>query len=83
MGQIADTALRQMHDEGYGCQIGYVDLPQLEADGVTIRMVRTPRVFCALPSSQPEDVCAERDRDKRINPAAKFEGPVGAAQSGA
>jgi len=47
MGQIADTALRQMHDEGYGCQIGYVDLPQLEADGVTIRMVRTPRVFCA------------------------------------
>ena len=32
MGQIADTVLRQMHDEGYGCQIGYVDLPQLEAD---------------------------------------------------
>jgi len=27
MGQIADTALRQMHDEGYGCQIGYVDPP--------------------------------------------------------
>jgi len=59
-GQVADTAVRQMQDEGYRCQIGYLDLPQLEKDGVTIRMVKTPRVFCALPSSQPEDVCTER-----------------------
>ena len=59
-GQIAETALRQMQNEGYACEIGYLDLPQLEKDGVTIRMVRTPSVFCALPSSQPEDVCTER-----------------------
>jgi len=59
-GQVADTALRQMRDEGYACGIGYLDLPQREENGVTIRMVRTPRVFCALPSSQPEDVCTER-----------------------
>jgi len=29
-GQVADTALRQMRDEGYACGIGYLDLPQLK-----------------------------------------------------
>ena len=59
-GQVADAAVRQMLDEGYGCGIGYLDLPELEKNGLTPRIVRTPMVFCALASSQTGDVCSER-----------------------
>jgi hypothetical protein len=59
-GQVADAAVRQMLDEGYGCGIGYLDLPELEKNGLTPRIVRTPMIFCTLASSQTDDVCSER-----------------------
>ena len=58
-GQVADTALRQLHDEGYTCHIDYVDHLKRNKD-FTPYFVRTPLVFCAQRSPGSNDICAER-----------------------
>src|SRR5690348_8433923 len=50
-GQAAGPALRQMQEEGYGCDISYLNVPELEPGGVLPRMVQTPFVFRNRPSS--------------------------------
>lgn len=65
-GRVADTALRQLSDEGYACHIDYLDLMRTAKDGVTFEFVRTPLVFCTQRSSQPDDFCAERHVNLRI-----------------
>ncbi|QCX49357.1 hypothetical protein [Ralstonia pseudosolanacearum] len=60
-GQVADPALRQLHDEGYACHIGYLDLPRIaKGTSATFEFVRTPLVFCMQRSTQPDDFCMER-----------------------
>lgn len=60
-GKIADTAMRQLHDEGYTCHIDFLDLPRIAKGTLTtMEFVRTPMVFCMQRSTQPNDMCVER-----------------------
>ncbi len=64
-GQIANTAIRQLQNEGYACNIGYVDHVNLTKD-LTFYTVPTPLVFCMMGSSDPHDFCRERHANLNI-----------------